>query len=149
MMKLFLKLLRDMKQSLGQFIAFVLIIAVGAFFYTGLVTLSDNLTTYSKQYFKEHHLSDLNVYYNQISPHDIASLSKIDGITKIEGRYSVDATQAFDGYKTSLKLHSIPIENEINTPAIIEGSIPSKKDHILLDSHYAKEHTIKLVIISV
>ena len=37
-MKLFLKLLRDIKQSIGQFIAFVLVIAVGAFFYAGLMT---------------------------------------------------------------------------------------------------------------
>jgi len=32
-MKLFLKLLRDIKQSMGQFIAVVIVIAVGAFFF--------------------------------------------------------------------------------------------------------------------
>lgn len=139
-MKLFLKLLRDIKQSIGQFIAFVLVIAVGAFFYAGLITLSNNLGAYTNIYFKEHNLSDLNVYYSQISKDDIAGLSKIEGINKIEGRYTFDATQAFDDYKASLKIHSIPVKNEINTPTMIEGSIPSQKDEILLDSHYAKEH---------
>ena len=140
MMKLFLKLLRDIKQSIGQFIAFVLVIAVGAFFYTGLVTLSDNLSAYTKVYFKEHNLSDLNVYYSQISKQDMAGLSQIQGINKIEGRYTLDATQAFEDMKSSLKIHSIPVNNEINTPTLIEGRIPSQKDEILLDSHYAKEH---------
>lgn len=139
-MKLFVKLLRDIKQSIGQFIALVLVVAVGAFFYAGLVTYSHNLSAYTTVYFEDHNLSDLNVYYSQISKHDVAGLSEIGGINKIEGRYTFDATQAFEDYKASLKIHSIPVENEINTPTMIEGSIPSKKDEILLDSHYAKEH---------
>ncbi|KEQ24956.1 ABC transporter permease [Paenibacillus tyrfis] len=139
-MKLVIKLLRDIKQSIGQFVAFVLVVAVGAFFYTGLVTLSDNLSAYTKVYFKEHHLSDLNIYYSQISKQDVARLSEMEGINKIEGRYTFDATQAFEDYKATLKIHSIPVKNEINTPTMMEGSIPSKKDEIFLDSHYAKEH---------
>ncbi|MFD3260006.1 ABC transporter permease [Paenibacillus lentus] len=143
-MKLFKKLLRDIKQSIGQFLAFVLVIAVGAFFYTGLVTLSDNLSAYSKDYFQAHNLSDLNVYYDRISKQDTEELGKIEGINKIEGRYTFDATQSFDNAKATLKIHSIPANNIINTPAIIEGSIPSRKDQILLDSHYAREHQYKV-----
>ncbi|WP_374017993.1 ABC transporter permease [Paenibacillus thiaminolyticus] len=139
-MKLISKLVRDIKQSIGQFTAFVLVIAVGAFFYAGLVTLSDNLSAYTKAYFEEHNLSDLNVYYSQISKADVAGLGEIEGINKIEGRYTFDAKQAFKEYKASLKIHSIPVKNEINTPTVIEGSIPSKKGEILLDSHYAKGH---------
>ncbi|MDQ0114243.1 putative ABC transport system permease protein [Paenibacillus harenae] len=139
-MKLFLKLVRDIKQSIGQFIALVLVVAVGAFFYAGLITYSNNLSAYTTGYFKDHNLSDLNVYYSHISKDDIAVLSEIQGINKIEGRYTFDAEQAFEKDKASLKIHSIPVKNEINTPAMIEGRIPSKKDEILLDSHYAKEH---------
>lgn len=139
-MKLFFKLLRDIKQSIGQFIALVLITAVGAFFYAGLTTYSTNLSAYVNGYFQEHNLSDLNVYFSQISKNDVARLNKIEGINKIEGRYTFDATQAFEDYKTSLKIHSIPIQNRINTPTIIQGNIPSKKNEILIDSRYAKEH---------
>lgn len=140
--KLFLKLLRDMKQSIGQLVAFVLVVAVGAFFYAGLITYSDNLSAYTKVYFKEHNLSDLNVFYSHISKQDAAGLSGIEGVQKLEGRYTFDATQAFEDGKASLKIHSIPVKNEINTPTMVEGSIPSKKNEILLDSHYAKEHQI-------
>ncbi|MDR0266619.1 FtsX-like permease family protein [Paenibacillus sp.] len=139
-MKLFSKLLRDIKQSIGQFIALVLVITVGSFFYTGLVAYSGNLSAYVKDSYKEHHLSDLNVYYSHISKVDVAALSKIEGINKIEGRYTFDATQAFEDYKATLKVHSIPVQNEINTLTMIEGRIPAKKDEIFVDSHYAKEH---------
>lgn len=143
-MILFKKLLRDIKQSAGQFIAFVLVIAMGAFFYAGLVTLSNNLGAYSKAYFKEHNLSDLNVYYNQISKRDVAGLSKIQGINLIEGRYTFHATQVFEDTKATLQIHSIPANNRINTPVIMEGRIPSGEDEILLDSHYAKEHQLRV-----
>ncbi|MCM3782276.1 FtsX-like permease family protein [Neobacillus mesonae] len=141
-MKLFKKLLRDIKQSVGQFLAIVLIITVGAFFYSGLTSLSDNLGTYTKSYFQEHNLSDLNIYYNQISEQDIMELSAIEGINKIEGRFTVDATQ--EDTSAVLQIHSIPPNNSINTLTVIEGSIPLSKNEILLDSHYAKEHSYQI-----
>ncbi|RIX52077.1 ABC transporter permease [Paenibacillus nanensis] len=141
-MTLWLKLVRDMKQSIGQFIAFVLIIAVGAFFYAGLVTYSNTLSGYSEDYFEKHNLSDLSVYYERISQQDAARLSEIEGIAKIEGRYTVDAVQTFEDGKAALKLHSIPAQNEINTPALTEGRLPSGRGEILVDSHYAKEHQL-------
>lgn len=143
-MKLFLKLLRDIKQSIGQTIALILVVAVGAFFYAGLVTYSDSLSAYTEVYFKEHRLSDLNIYYSQISKDDVARLSKVEGIKKLEGRYTFDAEQAFENSKASLKIHSIPEQNEINTPALIEGSIPSTKGEILLDSRYAEQHHLQI-----
>lgn len=135
-----LKLLRDMKQSIGQFIAIVLVIAVGAFFYTGLVTLSDNLSTYTKGYFQEHNLSDLNVFYNQITAEDAAGLQRIEGIHHMEGRYTVQATQAFEDYKAALTVHSIPVPNTINTSRMMEGRMPEGPNEILLDFHYAEAH---------
>lgn len=143
-MRLLIKSLRDIKQSTGQFIAFVLIIAVGAFFYAGLTTLSDNLGAYTKVYFKEHNLSDLNVYYSQISEQDAGGLSEIEGINKIEGRYTLEATQQFEDSQATLKIHSIPPNLEINTPTMIEGSFPSGAHEILIDSHYAKEHQLQV-----
>ncbi|WP_028530765.1 ABC transporter permease [Paenibacillus sp. HW567] len=139
-MKLLFKLLRDIRQSSGQFLSFVLVVAVGAFFYTGLATLSNNLSTYTEAYFKEYNLSDLNVYYSHLTQKEIAELSKVEGIYRLEGRYTFDATESFDGYRAALKIHSIPENNKINRLAMTEGSLPSGKDGIVLDSGYAKEH---------
>lgn len=139
-MKLFFKLLRDIKQSAGQFLSFVLVIAVGAFFYTGLATLSNDLSAYSEVYFEEHNLSDLKVFYREISKEEIAELSRAEGVQKLEGRYTFDATEVFEGYSASFVIHSIPVNNEINTIAITEGALPSSKGEILVDSRYAGEH---------
>lgn len=142
-MKLFAKLVRDIRQSIGQFMALVLVVAVGAFFYGGLVTYSGSLSAYTQDYFKNHNLSDLYVYYNQISKEEAAQLGKLEGIHKLEARYTLDATQVFDKDKASLTIHSIPVNNEINTLTMVEGRVPSNKGEIVLDSHYAKEHQIQ------
>ncbi|MHA7966016.1 ABC transporter permease [Paenibacillus sp. CAU 1782] len=139
-MKLFFKLLRDIRQSAGQFLSFVLVIAVGSFFYTGLATLSNDLSAYTETYFEKHNLSDLNVFYHVISQEEIAEISQAEGIQKAEGRYTFDAAEAFEGYVASLKIHSIPENNEINTLAMTDGSLPSGKGGIVLDSRYAAEH---------
>ena len=144
MKKLLLKTLRDIKQSKGQFIAIILIIAVGAFFSTGLLTLSTGLKTYTEEYYKENNLSDLYVYYSQISNSDISSLKNIEGINKIEKRFTFEGKQKFDDLTTDLKIHSIPKNNEINRSTIIEGSVPTTKNEIMIDSRYAKEHNFNV-----
>ncbi|NUC17260.1 ABC transporter permease [Bacillus mycoides] len=144
MKKLHLKLLRDIKESIGQFLAIVLVIAVGTFFYAGLITLSNELSAYTKNYFKEHNLADFNVHYSQITKDEITNMQEIEGINKIEGRYTFDANQKFKGYKATLKIHTVPKNNEINTIAVTSGSIPSKKEEILLDARYGKEHKYKI-----
>ncbi|MFD1851573.1 ABC transporter permease [Oceanobacillus bengalensis] len=140
MKKLHLKLLRDIKESKGQFLAIVLVIAVGAFFYAGLITISNDLSAYTEEYFEEHNLADSNVHYSEITGNELSSLEEIEGINKIEARYTFDANQTFEGYKATLKIHTIPQNNEINTIAVTSGSIPSNKEEILLDARYGEEH---------
>jgi len=139
-MRLLFKLFRDIRQSAGQFFSFVLVVAVGAFFYTGLATLSNNLSAYSEGYFEQHNLSDLTVSYSRVNPEDVARLSRLEGIAKLEGRYTFDATEAFEGYSAALKIHSIPANHDINTIAMTEGKLPSNPYDIVLDSRYAAEH---------
>lgn len=143
-MKLFKKLLREIKQAPLQFIALMLVIAVGAFFYSGLSAYSSKQRAYVQNYFEEHNLSDLTVLYNDISKNDIASLSKLEGISKIEARKTFEASQIIQGNKASLHIHSLPRNNTINTPTIIQGKLPSSSNEILLDSHYANVHQYKV-----
>lgn len=143
-MKLFKKLIREIKQAPLQFIALMLVIAIGAFFYSGLSTYSNKQRTYVQHYFQAHNLSDLTVLYHDVSRDDIANLSKLEGISKIEARKTFEATQLFQGDKASLHIHSLPQENTINTPTVTQGELPTSSNEILLDSHYAKEHQFKV-----
>ena len=140
MKKLHLKLLRDIRQSKGQFLSIILVIAVGAFFYAGLITISSDLSAYMEDYFEEHNLADFNVHYSEITESELSNLEEIEGINKVEARYTFDANQAFGDYKASLKVHTIPQNNEINTIAVTDGDIPSNKEEIMLDARYGEMH---------
>ncbi len=144
MKKLVVKLFRDMKQSVVQCIALVLVIAVGAFFYAGLSSYSQKQREYSEAYFATYNLSDLNVYYDRVTVEDIAQLAKVDGVKRMEARYTTDALQYFNGYTTAFTIHSLPSDNQINRPMIIEGRHPSQQDEIIIDSHYAEEHSYQV-----
>lgn len=139
-MKLTVKLIRDIRQSAGQFLSFVLIVAVGAFFYTGLATLSNQLSSYTDVYIQEHRLSDLNVYYGPIPPEEAARFGRLEGVSQVEGRYTFEGTEAFEGYRTSLKIHSLAADHEINTMAMTEGRLPSGPGEMALDVRYARAH---------
>ncbi|MFD1412483.1 ABC transporter permease [Oceanobacillus jeddahense] len=140
MKKLSLKLRRDIKESKGQFLAIMLVIAVGAFFYAGLITISSDLNNYTENYFEEHNLADFNVHYSEITESEISPMKAIEGINHLEGRYTFDASQYVDGYRASLKVHSIPQDNQINTIAVTSGTIPTSAEDILLDSRYGEAH---------
>jgi putative ABC transport system permease protein len=144
MKKLLLKLLRDIKEAKGQFIAIILVVLSGALFNAGLLTISNGLNSYTKKYYKAYNLSDLYVYYAKISPDNIIALEKLEGINKIEGRYTFEGTQSFDALKADLKIHSIPKNNEINKIAIVEGKLEVKRNEIIIDSRYGKAHNYNI-----
>lgn len=140
MNKLFIKLLRDIRKSKGQFIAISLIIFTGIFFRTGASMMAESLDRYSAHYYEEYNLTDLYVYYSHITNEEIAELVQINGLNKIEGRYTFEANQVLADRKTNITVHSIPKNNSINSLAVIEGNIPSDKSEIIIDSRYAKEN---------
>ena len=144
MKKLLLKIIRDIKQSKGQFIAIILIISIGAFLSASLNTLADGLEKYTQEYFADKNIADLSVFYSNINDEDISKLKEIEGINRIEGRVTFTGIQKTNNVKTELVIHSIPKDNEINKYTILEGNLPVNKDEIVLDSLYAKSHNYKI-----
>lgn len=142
--KLFKKLLRDIKQAKGTFIAIILVIAVGAFFFTGANMLADGLSSYMEVYYKDYNLTDLNVYFYQIQESDLNKFENIEGINKVEARYTFEAYHLMNGTKTNLTLHTIPYDNKINIPMIIKGTLPEGTDDIIIDSKYSEENNLQV-----
>lgn len=144
MKKLNVKLIRDIKDSKGQFIAIAIVIAIGAFLFAGFSTFSRNLKEYADEYYQTTNLADLTVYYAKFDNEDLRLLEAIEGIKNIEGRYVTFANQKFDDLATTLKLHSLADNNKINKLSILEGQTPKDRGEIVIDTDYAKEHNYNL-----
>ena len=142
MKKLFLKLIRDIKESKGQFIAITLIIAIGSAFFTGLSSMQRMLDNSITEYYTENNLADLWLYYANVPGDETNTLEEIDNINTAESRYTYDGTQNYDSLETTLRIHSIPKNNKINKPLVIKGNMPTESNEILIDERYANSHNL-------
>lgn len=143
-MKLFKKLLRDLKESKGQFIAITIVIIIGALCFTGFSTMTSVFKDYIDDYYKKYNLADIWSYYYQISSDDINKIENIDGVNSAEGRYSLDFKYKVDDEDTTIRLHSYSEDSKINIPYIVEGDYPKSTHDVVLDNNYAQKHNIKV-----
>lgn len=144
MKKLNVKLLRDLKHSLGQFIAITLVIFIGAFFFAGFSTFAGNLNDYANMYFSESNLADLWAYFINVTPTQLDTLKDIEGIEDINGRYITDVNEHLEGLKTTLKLHTLPNDSTINKLTLIEGTLPTNPFEVVIDSDYLATHNYSI-----
>jgi putative ABC transport system permease protein len=142
MKKLFLKQLRDMMQSKGQFIAIILVIAVGIAFYTGLATSHSSINNMVKAFYKDQNLADLWVYYGGIDDAGVAKINAINGVVRAEGVTRIDAV--LTSGKGEFFVQSLPKGNNINKPSIISGSLPNGNTQCIIDKGYAEANNLNI-----
>ena len=81
MNKLFLKLFRDIRKSLGLFLAITAVSAIGVALLTGFSVTYSSLKNMTDSYYKQGNLADLTAYYLKIDDAGIAKIKSINGVT--------------------------------------------------------------------
>jgi len=72
MKKLFLKMFRDVRKSLGLFVAISAVSAIGVALLTGFSVTSVSMQHMTNSYYKQANLADLTAYYLKIDDAGIA-----------------------------------------------------------------------------
>ncbi|GLC31762.1 FtsX-like permease family protein [Clostridium omnivorum] len=139
MKKLIVRLLRDIKMSLGQFISIVLILAVGSMMFTGMFGAIKGLSSWVDNYYTDQNLADGWSYFKGISQSEIDDLSKENKASTLEGRYTFETTYSIGSNDTTLRIHSL---SNINRPYIISGTVPKNDFEIIIDEGYSKANKI-------
>lgn len=88
--KIDVMLFRMMKQSKGQFIAVLVIIAVGVAIFTGLTMAAVNLENTKDDYYAESHFADLFTEASNVPSSMMGRLQAIEGVSVAEGRLTMD-----------------------------------------------------------
>ena len=129
--------LREIKSSLGRYMAILLIIALGVGFYGGLKctkpAMIKTLDTYLKNssFFDYRFLSTIG--FDKDTPDYIMNLGNPD-IASAEGSYFVDALcQKEGGEEIIYKLHSIT--SSVNKLYMVEGRMPENTDECVIDNY--------------
>lgn len=138
--KLLLRMLREIKSSLGQFLSLVLVIAVGSFMFAGMFANINSIRGSVDAYYEEQDMADIWVRFNGIDTATVSSLAaQMD--MQAEGRYSRMFDGTLNGEAIEVKLCSV---TGINAVRLEIGSLPHNDYEIVVDTKFAQVNSLQL-----
>ena len=141
MKRLNIKMLRDIKKNLSQFITIFLMIMIGVMAYSGIESYMDGMQETADKFYSENNLQDLIAMGANFTKDDLENIKKIDNVKDAERKLSVTGTT--DNDKTLL-INFIE-SNNISKFYIIDGEeFDSNKSGVWLDNFYAIENNINV-----
>ncbi len=141
MKRLNIKMLRDIRKNLSQFITIFLMVAIGVMAYSGIEAYMNGMQKTADKFYTENNLQDLNVIGANFTVEDLEDIKNINNVKDAERKLSITAIT--DNDKTLL-LNFIETNN-ISKFYIIEGEgFDSQKSGVWLDNFYAIENNIKV-----
>lgn len=137
-----IKMIRDIKQNLSQFITIFLMVFIGVMAYSGIESYMEGMKRTADNFYGEYNLQDLNVM-GLLTNENIDTINKIDHVKKAEGKLNVSTVLENDSDIT-LSMNFIE-ENEISKFYIVEGEeFNSSTKGIWLDNFFAQENNLKI-----
>ena len=137
---------REIKGSLGRYLAILFIVALGAGFFTGLKTCKPSMLETAEKYTTEQNLFDYRLLSTLgFTQEDVDAFSLLDGVNNACGSYFSDVLcESSDGTEIVLKAHSIT--DGVNIPRLEAGRLPESPDECLLDGFYFGEKMLGTVL---
>lgn len=133
--------LREIKQSLGRYLAILAIVALGVGLFSGLKITKPLMVETADQYLKEKNLYDFRfVSTYGFEKEDVEYLSSREEISSLQGAYTYDVLYQFgdDDNTMVMKVHTLtPGINELK---VLFGRLPQKAGECIVDSNvYGKD----------
>lgn len=136
-----IKMFRDIKNNMSQFITIFLMIMIGVMAYSGIEAYMDGMSKTAEKFYSENNLFDLNLVGENFTDEDLENIKNIENVKNAERKLSLTGTT--DNDKTLL-LNFIE-SNEISKFYVIDGEAFNKvKSGVWLDNFYAQENNIKV-----
>lgn len=130
--------LREIKCSLGRYLAIFAIIALGVGFFAGLRMCRDAMVDTANDYLKEHNLYDYEIQTTYgIDDNSVKLAQGQNGVAQAEGsiQHDIMATYSSDQTGQALVLKAISIPENINTLKLCEGRLPEKDNECVIDNY--------------
>lgn len=136
---------RDIKNSIGRFIAIVSIVALGVAFFSGLKIAPEDMKYTADKYYDDYKLMDIHVMSTLgLTEEDLESIDKIEGIEESRGTYTLDALTNYKDRELVLKVHGFLSEDQINGVRLIEGRLPEKDNEAVVEAGKEKAKNIAI-----
>lgn len=148
MQKLNKMLLREIKNSKGQFIAAAAVIFVGIFMYAATYMSYHNLKNSIEFYYEQYSFLDYYAEAQSISPFAVSQVKALPGVEEAIGRVSVDVgADMGEDQRVTIRLVSLPDRKipEINQLFFISGTSfnPKVQNACLVAQKFAEAHKLE------
>lgn len=140
---------REIRQSLGRFIAIMAIVALGVAFFAGLKITEPTMLKMAEDYLEDRHFFDFKLLSTLgFTDNDVDKLNSKYDAACIEGAMSVDAlVEDETKNERAVKIHSIT--DGVNRLVLKAGKLPTKSNECVIDSYIYDETLIgKKIILS-
>lgn len=126
--------LREIKGSIGRYLAILAIVMLGVGFFAGLTVTKPAMIATENDYLREQNFFDFRILSTVgFTKEDVDKLTAMEEIADVEGTLSVDALCAVDGGNESVyKVLAVP--EHINQLVVTAGRLPEHADECVLDA---------------
>lgn len=132
---------REIIETIGRYIALVLIIALGVGFFSGLKVTDPAMRQAMQQYFKDTSFYDYRLISTLgFEEEDVEYVAENVSARDVEGSISFDVLADYADSSHAIKAISIP--TKVNTIVLESGRLPESDDECLVDSYLFDESTI-------
>lgn len=143
------KMLRDLKENKGAYIACGVIIIIGLMAFTAFTMIADNLRNAMDDFYLQENFAEGFAVVNSITQSQVNKLADIEGIDRVEGRIVKDVRVLDPDRADNVYLRLVSIdpkeENPINGIRLIQGIPLTDKDrNIWIDNKFFDANKLSL-----
>ena len=137
-------LLKETKNFISKnkktYIAQIIIIMLGVGFFVGMKVASLDLQKTMTKFVEGNNFYDIKVNLEYgIANEDIPEIKEVlKEVKYIEGAYSIDMVNNFEGEDQIVRIHSYNKDNKINTLKVKKGKLPENKNECVIDTKMAE-----------
>ena len=138
--------LREIRQSLGRFMAILAIVALGVGFFSGLKVTKAAMVKTTGNYLEEQGFYDFRLLSTMgYGQEEIEYLRQQEDVEGVEGAVSFDIIcQDLTGNESVVKVHSLT--KELNRPVVLQGRMPESAEECVVDANLFSESRIGQVL---
>ncbi|NLV16624.1 MAG: FtsX-like permease family protein [Syntrophomonadaceae bacterium] len=144
------KLFRTIVNTRGQFLALIVIVALGVMIYVSMNIVYSNLAQAQQQFYEENRFADYTFLVVKAPESVVSRIEAVPGVIKATGRLQKDVTIFKDNEERAvgrLTGYPLPVKDELNNIHLLSGrsfdDIASEEIGIIADPQYAEANAIK------
>lgn len=133
---------REIRQSLGRYLAILAIVGLGVGFFAGLRMSQPSMMATGIDYIDTHHLYDFRLLSTLgFTEEDVDYFAGLDGVAVARGSvYTEFLWEQSEGEEAVLLAHALT--DEVNEPGLVAGRMPQSAHECLGDARYFTEEDL-------